>query len=153
MASKDAWLAMRHEYVTGDVTLQQLADKYGLQGPTVRTRAAAEHWSEQKKKHQNTVSTLALQKQAEKASSEIAEVEMQISSIKAKARLNIWTEIAKRIEEPADEMDGADFRRMVQNYCDMSAAEPDSVSVVETEDDSLSRSLRELAEELKSDDQ
>ena len=57
------------------------------------------------------------------------------------------------MQDGASELEGADLRRMVQNYCDLVGVEPESaIPGDKGKEDGLSQSLRELAEELESDD-
>lgn len=140
------WLAIKTEYVTGEASLQELAEKYGLSQSTIRKRSSSEKWVEQRDKYRNNVGTRIEQKTAEK----ISDTESEIAAIKSRTRLLIWAEIERRMGSPPEEMEGADFRRMVQNYCDMNNAEPDSAGPGSNDkEDDLSRSLRELGEELK----
>lgn len=87
---------------------------------TIRKRSASEHWVEQREEHRNKVGTLTAQKAAERTS----DVASEIATLKAKTRLTLWTEINRRMKELAPEMETADLRRMVQNYCDMISVEP-----------------------------
>lgn len=135
------WLEIKTEYVTGDLSLQKLSQKYGVAQSTIRKRSANEHWVEQREEHRNNVGTLTAQKSAEK----IAETEAEISAVKSRARLKIWAEIERRILDPSQEMDGADFRRMVQNYCDMLGAEPK-----DTGDTDALKKAKELLEGIPS---
>lgn len=116
------WISIRTEYVTGKESLQEIAEKYGLSQSTIRKRSANESWVEQREQHRHNVGTLTAQKTAEK----VSEVESEIIALKAKIRLKIWEEIERRMERETIEMESADLRRMVQNYCDMSNAEPSS---------------------------
>ena len=75
---------------------------------------------EQREEHRNKVGTLTAQKAAERTS----DVASEIATLKAKTRLTLWTEINRRMKELAPEMETADLRRMVQNYCDMISVEP-----------------------------
>lgn len=143
------WVAIKTEYVTGDISQRKLAEKYGVSLRAVANHAKAEEWAQQRKQHCDNVAMQVQQKSAEK----ISDAESEIAAIKARARLKIWAEIERRMGSPPDEMEGADFRRMVQNYCDMSNAEPDNSGPADaTREDELSRSLRELGKELESDD-
>lgn len=142
------WVAIKTEYVTGKASLQELAGKYGLSQSTIRKRSASEQWVEQREEHRNNVETLTEQKTAEK----IADAESEIAAIKARTRLLIWAEIERRMGKSTEELEGADFRRMVQNYCDMSNVEPEGGVLIDTaKEDELSKSLRELGKELESD--
>ncbi len=115
------WLSIKTEYVTSDCDLATLAKKYGVSNSTIRKRSAREHWAEQREEHRNKVGTLAEQKAAEK----ISDIEADIAAVKAKTRLALWEEIGRRMQNGASELEGADLRRMVQNYCDMNQAEPE----------------------------
>lgn len=144
------WVAIKTEYVTGEDSLQELAQKYGISQSTLRKRSANESWVEQREEHRNNLGTLVEQKTAEK----IAESESEIASLKSKARLKIWKEIERRMADDVSKMDNADLRRMVQNYCDMHSTEPEDSGPADTaKEDDLSRSLKELGKELESDEQ
>ena len=114
------WLSIKTEYVTSDCDLKALAQKYGVPHSNIRKRSASEHWVEQREEHRNKVGTLTAQKAAERTS----DVASEIATLKAKTRLTLWTEINRRMKELAPEMETADLRRMVQNYCDMISVEP-----------------------------
>lgn len=135
------WMEIKTEYITSDISLQELSRKYSVAQSTIRKRSANEHWVEQREEHRNNVGTLTAQKTAEK----IAEAEAEISAVKSRARLKIWAEIERRILNPSEEMDGADFRRMVQNYCDMLGTEPK-----DTGDTDALKKAKELLEGIPS---
>ncbi|MEY8360036.1 hypothetical protein AALA99_13610 [Anaerotruncus colihominis] len=113
------WLSIKTEYVTSGCDLPTLAQKYGVSYSTIRKRSSKEHWAEQREEHQNNLGTLVAQKTAEK----ISDIEADIAAVKAKTRLALWKEIGRRMQNGASELEGADLRRMVQNYCDMNNAE------------------------------
>lgn len=143
------WLSIKTEYVTTNCDLPTLAKKHGVSYSTIRKRSSKEHWSEQREEHRHNLGTLAAQKAAEK----IADIEADIAAVKAKTRLALWSEIGRRMQDGASELEGADLRRMVQNYCDLVGVEPESAMPGdEAKEDGLSQSLRELAEELESDE-
>lgn len=112
------WQRIRNEYVTEPVTYRELAEKYGLSPRTVRDHGAREKWTEARRQHRKRVSALA----EEKAADKIADAEAEISAIRANTRVLIYKELQKRMNEAAA-LDGADFRRLVQNYIDMVEAE------------------------------
>lgn len=130
------WQKIRNEYITEPVTYRELADKYGLSSRTVRDHGAREKWTEARKQHRKKVSELADEKSADR----IADAEAEISSIKARTRVLIYKELQRRMNE-ASALDGADFRRLVQNYLDLIAAE-EANPMGETNE--LLKSLQEL---------
>jgi hypothetical protein len=142
------WLKLKTEYVTGDVTLKALSEKYGINESSVRRQSAAENWVNLKKQHIDKVATLAQQKAAEKKANEAA----KITALKDDSRVKIWREMNRRLGDNVEEMDGSDFRRMIQNFCDMSANEPDVLPDDKAAEDDLSKSLRELARKLNKND-
>ena len=113
------WLAIKTEYVTSNCDLPVLAQKYGVSYSTIRKKSSKEHWAEQRKEHRHNLGTLAAQKTAEK----IADIESDIAAGKAKTRLALWREIGRRMQNDADKLEGAELRRMVQNFCDMNGTE------------------------------
>lgn len=134
------WLAIKTEYVTGGLSLQALATKYGVAFSTIRKRSASEHWVEHREEHRNNVGTLVEQKAVEK----ISEAESDIAAIEARTRLKIWEEIERRIGEASEEMEGTDFRRLVQNYCDMLGIESGGKNKWEpaNDDDPITKALK-----------
>lgn len=114
-------MAIKTEYVTGDISTKELAKKYGVSHDNMRRRAAKEKWTAQKDTHRRTTATLTAQKAAEKT----ADIESEIATIKAKTRLTIWRQIEQRVQVDAEELGNADFRRLVQNYCDMTGVDPE----------------------------
>ncbi len=113
------WLSIKTEYVTSNCDLPTLAKKYAVSYSTIRKKSSKEHWAEQREEHRNKLSTLTAQKAAEK----IANIEANIAAVKAKTRLALWEEIGRRMQDGASELEGAELRRMVQNYCDMNSTE------------------------------
>lgn len=113
------WQKLKNEYVTENLTYKAIAEKYGISATNVRKHGSVEKWTEARKKHRERVSALT----EEKAADRIADAEAEISAIRANTRVLIYKELQRRING-ANMLDGADFRRLVQNYIDM----------VETED-------------------
>ena len=142
-------MSIKTEYITSNCDLPTLAKKHGVSYSTIRKRSSKEHWAEQREEHRNNLGTLVAQKSAEK----ISDIEADIAAVKAKTRLALWQEIGRRILDGASELEGADLRRIVQNYCDLVGVEPDSETLEDNKkEDGLSQSLRELAEGLESDE-
>ena len=138
------WQKIKNEYVTGSVTYRELAEKYGLAHGTVRAHAASEGWRAARKIHRQKVSELT----EEKAADKIADAESDISAIKARTRVLIFKELENRLNGSAD-LDGADFRRLVQSYIDLIDSEEDRPS---GETNELLRSLQELFRDNKEND-
>lgn len=62
------WVAIKTEYITGDCGYRELADKYGVPLTTLARKGKAEHWPEERKRHDaklvTKTLTAAVQKQA-----------------------------------------------------------------------------------------
>lgn len=114
------WLAIKTEYVAGEISQRKLAEKYRVSQTAISRRAKAEGWAEEKESLHESIRIKTNQKTVEK----VSDAESEIAAIKSRTRMLIWAEIERRMGSPPEEMEGADFRRMVQNYCDMSSAEP-----------------------------
>lgn len=137
------WLRIKTEYINGDISYRDLAKKWSVPFPTLRDRAARESWKEAKEQQRNNVVTETSQKTVNK----ISDNESEIASIKSRIRLKIYQELESRLN--TDGVDGADFRRLVQNYKDMNEIE--IVGVPETDDDGLLEALGKNAASLFDD--
>ena len=60
---KPEWNKMKAEYISGNISQQELADKYGVPYPTLRDRANEEKWADIRKGARNK----AIEKTIEKA--------------------------------------------------------------------------------------
>lgn len=127
------WQKLRNEYVTGESTYKEIAEKYGISHGNVREHGCREKWTEERKKHRARVSELT----ARKAADRVADAEANISAIRANTRVLIYKELQRRMNGAAT-LDGADFRRLVQNYLDM----------VETEDSLPTGEANELLKSI-----
>ena len=117
------WLKIKTEYINGDISYRDLAKKWGVPFPTLRDRAARESWKDAKEQQRNRVMMETSQKTADK----ISDNESEIASIKSRIRLKIYQELESRLN--AAEVEGSDFRRLVQSYkdmCDIVADDGDS---------------------------
>jgi hypothetical protein len=56
MATRD-WDAIKTEYVTGEISLRDLADKHGLGESYIMEKSAAEHWTDERERHSKTVAS------------------------------------------------------------------------------------------------
>lgn len=137
------WLKIKTEYINGDISYRALAKKWSVPFPTLRDRAVREFWTEAKEQQRNKVVTETAQKTADK----ISDNESEIASIKSRIRLKIYQELEHRLN--ANGVDGADFRRLVQNYKDMNDIE--IVDVPQTDDDGLLDALGKNAASLFDD--
>ena len=114
------WRAIRTAYVTGEMSLQELSDKYGISANTIRKRSAKEQWVAHREAHRHNVCDILAQKVADSQ----AEQEARLVAIKEDARRLLWDEICRRIMG-AEEMSMPELRQLVRNYCDMLDAEPE----------------------------
>lgn len=137
------WLRIKTEYINGNVSYRNLAEKHGVSQSAIRKKAAAEKWAAAKTEQRNKIGTKTEQKSAEK----ISDNESEIASIKSRIRLKIYQELENRLN--TDGVDGADFRRLVQNYKDMNEIE--IVDVHETDDDGLLEAMGKNAASLFDD--
>lgn len=138
------WLRIKTEYINDQTaSYRKLADKYGVPLRTVAKHAKDERWTEQREAHCNNIATTLQQKTVDK----ITDNESEIASIKSRIRLKIYQELESRLNR--DGVDGADFRRLVQNYKDMNEIE--IVDVPETDDDGLLDALGKNAASLFDD--
>lgn len=137
------WLRIKTEYINGDISYRDLAKKWSVPFPTLRDRASRESWRESKEQQRDKVVIQTAQKTADK----ISDNESEIAAIKSRIRLKIYQELETRLN--ANAVDGADFRRLVQNYKDMNEIEV--VDVPETDDDGLLEALGKNASSLFDD--
>lgn len=137
------WLRIKTEYINGGISYRKLAEKYNVSASSLMQRAAKEGWAKEREQQQSETEAKTKQKAAEK----ISDNEAEIASIKSRIRLKIYQELENRLNE--DGVDGADFRRLVQNYKDMNEIE--IVDVPETDEDGLLEALGKNAASLFDD--
>lgn len=114
------WRVIRAEYVTGEMSMRELCEKYGISESTIRKRAAKEQWVEHRGEHRNTLCHMVEQKVAEQK----AQDEAEILAVRDEARRRLWREIVRRVRG-AEEMSMSELRQLVRIYCDMLDAEPE----------------------------
>lgn len=114
------WRVIRAEYVTGEMSMRELCEQYGLSESTIRKRAAKEQWVEHREEHRNNLCQLVEQKVAEQKAVDEAE----ILAVRDEARRRLWGEIVRRVRG-AEEMSMPELRQLVRNYCDLLDAEPE----------------------------
>lgn len=137
------WLRIKTEYINGGISYRKLAEKYNVSASSLMQRAAKEGWAKEREQQQRETEAKTKQKAAEK----ISDNEAEIVSIKSRIRLKIYQELESRLN--AEGVDGADFRRLVQNYKDMNEIE--IVDVPETDEDGLLEALGKNAASLFDD--
>lgn len=107
------WLTIRNDYINGGGSYRQLAEKYGVPFSTLSDKATKGKWKKAKDEHWDNVITETEQKTKEK----IAESESEIASIRSRLRLKIMKQLETRLE--IENVDGMEFRRLVQSFKDM----------------------------------
>lgn len=137
------WLRIKTEYINGNISLRKLAEENAVSYSQMAKVAAAEQWNAQREQQRIKIESKTNRKSAEK----ISDNESEIASIKSRIRLKIYQELENRLN--ANGVDGADFRRLVQNYKDMNEIE--IVDVPETDDDGLLEALGKNAASLFDD--
>lgn len=133
------WLKIKTEYINGDTTQRELAEKYGVTFRQISNHSTAEGWVAEREQHRDRISAEIQQKADEK----IAESESEVLAIKSRLKLKMYQQIEKRMEA-VDDADGQEFRRLVQNYkdmCDIHDADDKQQTAVED--------LTPLAEKLR----
>ena len=65
---KYEWDKLRTEYITSDLSLKDISDKYGVSQRLVNTKSAEQGWVEQRKKYNAKVVEKAVNKVAAKSS-------------------------------------------------------------------------------------
>lgn len=107
------WLKIKTEYINGNISYRKLAEKHGIPFPTLRDRAVGEGWKTLRNNQHNEVVTRTEQKTIEK----ISDNESEIAAIKSRLKLRIYEQLEERMS--AENIEPADFRRLVQSYKDM----------------------------------
>lgn len=137
------WLKIKTEYINGGISYRKLAEKHRVSSSALMQKAAKEKWAEEREQQRRETEAKTKQKAAEK----ISDNESEIVSIKSRIRLKIYQELENRLN--ANGVDGADFRRLVQNYKDMNDIEV--VDAPEMDEDGLLEALGKNAASLFDD--
>ena len=144
------WLTIRNDYINGGGSYRKLAEKYGITLATIRRRAEAENWIKLREEHQHKINTKAAQKAQEKISDALSDE--AASKVRIRVRLlEMGENWLNNLEEITDT---GEFRRMVQSFADMGVFEKDVSEYAqgnETEDDPLTKALKEEAERLNNE--
>ena len=64
------WLNIKDEYISGVSNYRELSEKYGVSCNTIRKKAAAEKWREERTKYAQSVHKLSQKKTADTISEE-----------------------------------------------------------------------------------
>ena len=134
------WLTIRTDYVNGGGSYRQLSEKYSVPFSTLRDKATKGKWKKAKDEQWNNVVKETEQKTTEK----LAESESEIASIRSRLRLKIMQQLETRLE--IEDVDGMEFRRLVQSYKDMCEL-TDGIGNEEGNDDGFLDALNGTAEE------
>lgn len=134
------WLIIRNDYINGGGSYRQLAEKYKVPFSTLRDKATKGKWKKAKDEHWNNVVKETEQKTTEK----IAESESEIASIRSRLRLKIMQQLETRLE--IEEVDGMEFRRLVQSFKDMCEI-TEGIGSTDENDDGFLDALNGTAEE------
>lgn len=143
--SETRWIRIRNEYITGDDSYRQLAEKHKIPWSTFRDRATREGWKKARDEYREELMTATEQKTKEKT----AESESEIASILSRLRLKIMQQLETRLE--VEEVDGMEFRRLVQSFKDMCEI-TDGIGNTEENDDGFLDALNGTAGEDWSDE-
>ncbi len=108
------WLKIKTEYINDtSATYRSLAEKHRVSQRSIAAHAVEENWVKLRKQQESDTALKIQQKTVEK----ISDNESEIAAIKSRLRLKIYEQLEQRINE--EELDGNDFRRLVQSYKDM----------------------------------
>lgn len=73
--AKPNWSAIKAEYIAGGISQRKLAAKYGITYPTLRSRAEADHWKEERDNQERRNLAEASQKVASAVATNAAKLE------------------------------------------------------------------------------
>ena len=108
------WLKIKTEYINDhSSTYRSLAEKHRVSQRSIAAHAVEENWVQLRKQQESDTALKIQQKTVEK----IADNESEIAAIRSRLRLRIYEQLEQRMN--AEEIDGNDFRRLVQSFKDM----------------------------------
>lgn len=110
------WLLIRHDYINGLGTLEELAEKHNVSVSTIRKKSASGKWAASREEQRNRIGTLTEQKTQEKISDARSDKAATQARIAAKVTRMVEAWIDKHAEK-AD--DTGDIRRIVQSCVDI----------------------------------
>lgn len=88
------WIAIKKEYLSGNISQEALAKKYGVNRATVSTRAKKENWVKQREAYRDAKTVREIQATADK------EID------RYKRMLSVTDKLLQKIEEQIDNLDG-----------------------------------------------
>ncbi len=102
----DSWQKIKDDYISGGGNYRELADKYSVPYGALCRRAAVEKWVGQRK----------LRRVGGGAPVDAGSPDAE-DALRRRIRAEIFAQIEERLSR--DELDGGEFRRLVQSYIDM----------------------------------
>ena len=106
------WDKIRTEYITTDLSLKDISEKYGVQQRLVNTKSAEQGWVEQRKKYNAKVVEKAVNKVATKRANQLAKeltIADNISNVLKKA-LDDAEQFNRYIIDTTTRVDGTEIR-------------------------------------------
>ena len=110
--SKYDWDKLRTEYITSDLSLKDISDKYGVSQRLVNTKSAEQGWVDQRKKYNAKVVEKAVNKVAAKRANQLAKelaIADNISNVLKKA-LDDAEQFNRYIIDTTTRVDGTEIR-------------------------------------------
>ena len=110
--SKYDWDNIRTEYITSDLSLKDISDKYGVSQRLVNTKSAEQGWVDQRKKYNAKVVEKAVNKVAAKRANQLAKeltIADNISNVLKKA-LEDAEQFNRYIIDTTTRVDGTEIR-------------------------------------------
>ena len=110
--SKYDWDKLRTEYITSDLSLKDISDKYGVSQRLVNTKSAEQGWVEQRKEYNAKVVEKAVNKVAAKRANQLAKelaIADNISNVLKKA-LEDAEQFNRYIIDTTTRVDGTEIR-------------------------------------------
>ena len=106
------WDSLRTEYITSDLSLKDISEKYGVSQRLVNTKSAEQGWVEQRKKYNAKVVEKAVNKVAAKRANQLAKelaIADNISNVLKKA-LDDAEQFNRYIIDTTTRVDGTEIR-------------------------------------------
>lgn len=94
---KPNWIAIRNEYINGNISYRKLAEKHNVSFNTLQERARKENWFEKKKTQHDKITERTRQKTAEKLADREAKRLLRIS--------NAADKLLEKIEIATEQLD------------------------------------------------
>ena len=89
--AKADWEKVERDYVTGDATYAELAEKYGVSPGTARKHGADGRWTDKRKAYRDKVGTKSIQKSQEKIADSVSDAVVDVMQVSVK--------VIKRLEK------------------------------------------------------